>query len=67
MTTRRSFFSRLLGTVAAITVASAVEVFGIVDELPKYGHWVADFKAAYEPITYKFGYVIRINRLPASS
>ncbi len=37
MTNRRSFFKRLLGTAAAITVASAVEVFGITDKIINEG------------------------------
>lgn len=60
---RRSLFKRLLGTVAAVTMASAVECFGAI-EFPKKLRWIVTLQAAYKPTICTMGYMIRIKRFP---
>jgi len=59
MTSRRSFFKKLLATAAAITVASAVECFGVstkvVDAVKKAKRIIVNpayVNAAYEDVVF---------------
>ncbi len=69
MMQRRSFFKSLLGTVAAITVASAVECFGVADKVVEVAKRAKEiivnpayFEAAYEDVIFFHPMVVqRIN------